>query len=96
MQAALTSVPSSQGLLLFFAILPQFVVLSASWPVPAQLAALGLFHVIACALVYTGVAIAANRLLRSRPRAALIVGRVSGTAMVLIAIALVVEQVVHG
>jgi hypothetical protein len=33
----------------FFAILPQFVVLSASWPVPAQLAAL--FHIIACALV---------------------------------------------
>jgi threonine/homoserine/homoserine lactone efflux protein len=44
----------------------------------------------------TGVAIAAARLLRSRPRAGLIVGRVSGATMILVAIALVVEQVVHG
>jgi threonine/homoserine/homoserine lactone efflux protein len=78
------------------AILPQFVVLSASWPVPAQLAALGLFHIIACALVYTGVAVAANRLLRSRPRAAPIIGRISGAAMILVAIALIIEQALHG
>jgi threonine/homoserine/homoserine lactone efflux protein len=96
LQGAAVSGLNPKGLLLFFAILPQFVVLSASWPVPAQLAALGLFHVIACALIYTGVAIAANRLLRTRPGAALIVGRISGAVMILIAIALVVEHVVHG
>ncbi len=53
-------------------------------------------HVIACAFVYTGVALGATRLLRSWPRAALIVGRISGAAMVLVAIALVAEQVVNG
>ncbi len=51
---------------------------------------------IACAFVYTGVALGATRLLRSWPRAALIVGRISGAAMVLVAIALVAEQVVNG
>ncbi len=84
-----------KGLLVFFAIVPQFVVLSASWSAPVQMAALGLFHVSACAIVYTGVAVAANRLLTSRPRAALIVGRVSGAAMVLVAVVLVAEQALH-
>jgi hypothetical protein len=54
-----------------------------------------LFHIIACALVYTGVAVAANRLLRSRPRAGLIIGRISGAAMILVAIALIIEQALH-
>jgi threonine/homoserine/homoserine lactone efflux protein len=84
-----------KGLLLLFAILPQFVVLGASWPVAVQLAALGLFHVLACALVYTAVAVGANRLLRSCPRAARIVGNVSGAAMILVALALVAEQLVR-
>ncbi len=95
LQGAAISGLNPKGLLVFFAILPQFVVLSASWSVPVQLAALGLFHVIACALVYTGVAVAANRLLSTRPRAAIVVGRVSGAAMVLVAVALVAEQALH-
>jgi threonine/homoserine/homoserine lactone efflux protein len=49
-----------KGLLLFFAILPQFVVPKAAWPVPMQLAALGVFHVAACSVVYLCVALAAN------------------------------------
>jgi threonine/homoserine/homoserine lactone efflux protein len=73
LQGVAVSGLNPKGLLLFFALLPQFVALGASWPVPVQLAALGLFHVIACALAYTGVAIAASRLLRSRPRAALVI-----------------------
>lgn len=95
LRGAAVSGLNPKGLLLFFAILPQFVALGASWPVPVQLATLGLFHVTACALVYTGVAIAANRLLRSRPRAGRIVARISGAAMVLVALALVAEQVAH-
>jgi threonine/homoserine/homoserine lactone efflux protein len=85
-----------KGLLLFFAILPQFVVLRAPWPATVQLATLGLFHVAACACVYSGVAVGANRLLRSRPCAALVVGRISGVAMILVAAALVAEQLARG
>jgi threonine/homoserine/homoserine lactone efflux protein len=93
-RGAATSGLNPKGLLLFFAVLPQFVVLGASWPAAMQLAALGLFHVAACAVVYTVVAVGAHHLLRTRPRAALIVGRASGAAMILVALALVAEQVV--
>jgi len=83
-----------KGLLLFFAILPQFVVAKAAWPVPVQLAALGVFHVATCSVVYLLVALGAHRLLRSRPRAARIVGRISGAAMILVALALTLERVI--
>jgi threonine/homoserine/homoserine lactone efflux protein len=42
------------------------------------------------------VAVAANRLLHSRPRAVLIIGRISGAAMILVAIALIIDQALHG
>jgi threonine/homoserine/homoserine lactone efflux protein len=80
--------------LLFFAILPQFVVAKAAWPVPVQLAALGVFHVATCSVVYLLVALGAHQLLRSRPRAARIVGRISGAAMILVALALTLERVI--
>jgi threonine/homoserine/homoserine lactone efflux protein len=76
--------------------LPQFVVAKAPWPVPVQLAALGLFHVTACAVVYLSVARAANRLLACRPAAARIAGRISGATMILIAVGLALERVLGG
>jgi threonine/homoserine/homoserine lactone efflux protein len=93
LRGAAVSGLNPKGLLLFFAILPQFVVAKAAWPVPVQLAALGIFHVTACAIVYLSVALAANRLLTSRPAAARIVGRVSGATMILVALALTLERV---
>jgi threonine/homoserine/homoserine lactone efflux protein len=96
LRGAAVSGLNPKGLLLFFAILPQFVIAKAAWPVPAQLAALGLFHVAACSFVYMSVALGANRLLRSRPRAAVVVGRVSGAAMILVALALTLERVLSG
>jgi threonine/homoserine/homoserine lactone efflux protein len=77
---------------LFFALLPQFVAHTAPWPVTAQLAVLAMAHVVACGVVYLGVALAARRLLRSRPEGARIVGRVSGIAMIAVAVALVIEH----
>jgi threonine/homoserine/homoserine lactone efflux protein len=85
-----------KGLLLFFAILPQFVIAGAGWPVQAQLAALGLFHVAACCVVYLTVALGASRLLRSRPPAARTIGRLSGAAMILIAVALTADRIIGG
>ncbi len=81
--------------LLFLALLPQFTDPHAAWPVPAQIVALGLVHVASCAVVYTGVGKAAQRVLRARPSAAQLVCRVSGVAMIVIGSALLVEQVIR-
>lgn len=78
--------------LLFLAVLPQFSNLNAAWPVSVQLGLLGLLHVVNCAAVYAAVAGGANLLLRSRPNAARIVGRVSGIVMMLVSLVLVFEQ----
>lgn len=51
LRGAAVSGLNPKGLLLFFAILPQFAVANAAWPVSAQLAVLGVFHVIACSIV---------------------------------------------
>jgi threonine/homoserine/homoserine lactone efflux protein len=87
-----TSVLNPKCPVLFFALLPQFVAHSAPWSMTAQLAVLAAFHVAACAVVYLGVALAARRLLRSRPGAARIVSRVSGIAMIAVAAGLVIEH----
>lgn len=93
LRGAATSGLNPKGLLLFFAVLPQFVRRTASWPVTVQLAVLGAAHIVACAAVYLVVALAARRLLRARPGAARVVGRVSGIAMIVVAAALTVERV---
>ncbi len=94
LRGAATSGLNPKGLLLFFAVLPQFVARTAPWPVTVQLAVLGVVHIVACGLIYFCVAVGARRVLGSRPRAACIVGRVSGVAMVVVAVALVIERAV--
>jgi threonine/homoserine/homoserine lactone efflux protein len=81
--------------LLFLALLPQFTDPAASWSVPAQIVALGLVHVASCGVVYLLVGFSSQRLLQSRPHAALIVSRLSGAAMTVIAAILLAEQVFH-
>ena len=78
--------------LLFLALLPQFTDLAGEWPVPAQIIVLGSVHVLSCAMVYLIVAAAARAVLSTRPQAARVVGRVSGTAMVAIALFLIAEH----
>jgi threonine/homoserine/homoserine lactone efflux protein len=80
--------------LLFLALLPQFTDPAADWPLPVQIAVLGLVHVASCAVVYTGVGSGARLVLQARPAAARAVTRFSGTAMVLIGVVLLVEQLV--
>lgn len=79
--------------LLFLALLPQFIDVQSRWPVSAQMFTLGSVHVVICAVVYSAIAILAMRLLRSRPSASFMVSRVSGVALVIIGIGLIVEQV---
>ncbi|MEU4389923.1 LysE family translocator [Kribbella sp. NPDC023855] len=79
-----------KGMLLFLALLPQFI--GGGWPVAVQIATLGFLHVIVCGVVYSGVATAARAVLRTRPDVARRVTRGSGVAMILIAAGLLVEQ----
>jgi threonine/homoserine/homoserine lactone efflux protein len=81
-----------KGLLLFLAVLPQFVRLDAGWPVAAQTATLGAVHMLNCAIGYLGVGRLARRLLRARPSAALAVTRAAGAGMLLVAVLLLVER----
>lgn len=41
--------------LLFLALLPQFTDPTGSWPIATQIAALGMLHVLSCAVIYTAV-----------------------------------------
>ncbi|MET3450998.1 LysE family translocator [Curtobacterium sp. 1544] len=81
-----------KGVLLLLALLPQFVS-PGGWPAPVQMGVLGSLHLIDCAVVYLLVALAARRILRSRPRASVVVTKVSGVLMMLIGLGLLAEQV---
>ncbi len=82
-------------ILLFLALLPQFVDTKAAWPIPAQIVGLGLVHVVNCGVVYVVVGNAARVVLRTRPQAAKAVGRLSGAVMVCLAIGLGTEALVR-
>ena len=79
--------------LLFLALMPQFTEPGGAWPIGLQIMALGAVHVLSSAVVYMLVGLGAQVVLRSRPQAARWVSRVSGTAMVAIAAALLGAQI---
>ena len=80
-----------KGVLLLIALLPQFIA-PGGWPAPAQMATLGALHVLDCAVVYSVGALSARRIVRAKPRAAIVVTRVSGILMTAIGVAILVEQ----
>ncbi|MFC5788990.1 LysE family translocator [Agromyces tardus] len=94
-QGAGVSGLNPKGLLVLVVLLPQFTDAAGSWPIPVQLAVLGLVFVGSCAIVYSIVGLGARAVLRARPSAMRILSRVSGAAMVVLAFVLVVEQVSH-
>ena len=59
---------------------------------PMQMLALGVVHLISCGLVYLLVGFGSQSVLRTRPQAAKVVGRISGAAMIVIALGLLAEQ----
>ena len=81
-----------KALLLFLALLPQFVTRGVAWPFAAQIVLLGLVHTANCGVVYTGVGAAARRVLRARSAITAVVTRCSGAAMVVIAALLLAER----
>jgi threonine/homoserine/homoserine lactone efflux protein len=83
-----------KGLLVFVAILPQFTGTDSSWPIPAQMALLGLIFTGSCAAFYTTLGLTTRTILRTRPTVAHAVSRVSGTAMILVGLFLLVERLI--
>ncbi len=79
--------------LLFLALLPQFTDPQSNWPLPLQILLLGLVHLCSSLVVYSLVGYGAKAVLASRPQAARWVGRVSGAAMILVAVGLVAAQI---
>lgn len=89
-----TSGINPKGLLLYVALVPQFVSADASLPVHVQSGLLGITFVLLAGLVYTAVAMLSRTLLQSRPGAARTVTLVSGVIMVLLGAMLLGEQLV--
>jgi threonine/homoserine/homoserine lactone efflux protein len=87
-----TSGTNPKALLLYLALIPQFISPDALLPVPAQTGVFGLAHMLVSAAVYTGVAVGARRLLRSRPAAARVVSLASGVIMIGLGVVLLAEQ----
>ena len=87
-----TSGTNPKALLLYLALIPQFVRDDAAFSVPLQTAVFGLSHMTLSIFIYSGVAIGARVLLRSRPTAARIVTLFSGVIMIGLGIVLVLEQ----
>lgn len=81
-----------KALLLFLALLPQFITRGAAWPFAAQIMLLGLVHTANCGVVYTGVGTTARRVLRARPAIAAAVTRFSGAAMIVVGILLLADR----
>jgi threonine/homoserine/homoserine lactone efflux protein len=81
-----------KGLLIFLAMLPQFTDTHGRWPLAIQLGALGAVFVLTCGVFYTVVGFAARAVLTTRPRTARAISRLSGAAMLLVGLVLVVER----
>ena len=87
-----TSGTNPKGMLLFLALLPQFVSLSAPWSTSAQMIVLGATFTITVLIVYTAVAFTAKTVIARRPELAKFVSYASGTLMLVLAALLVTER----
>ncbi|GAA4377453.1 LysE family translocator [Paeniglutamicibacter cryotolerans] len=87
-----TSGTNPKALLLYLALIPQFLSTDSALPIPVQTAVLGTSHMLLSAVIYTGVALGARVLLRSRPAGARLVTLASGVIMIILGLLLLAEQ----
>ena len=80
-------------ILLLGALLPPFAAPDAYLPMPAQMMVLGSVHLAGCAVVCFAVGTLAAQYLSGRPSVALLVTRLSGVALTVIAAVLLIRQV---
>lgn len=88
----LTSGTNPKALLLYVALIPQFLDAAQAMPMSVQTGIFGLSHFTVSIAVYFSVALAARALLRSRPMAARIVTLCSGIIMIALSLGLIFEQ----
>jgi threonine/homoserine/homoserine lactone efflux protein len=81
-----------KGLLVFLALLPQFVSSRGNWPLAVQLGILGLVFTLSCAVFYLSLASVVRRILGAGPALARVITRVSGAAMIVIGALLLAER----
>lgn len=81
-----------KGLLLFLALLPQFADRHGSWPLPGQLALLGVVFTLTCGAFYLGLGSVVRAVLLPRPRTARAITRLSGASMIVIGAVLLAER----
>ncbi|HEY6500641.1 MAG TPA: LysE family translocator [Streptosporangiaceae bacterium] len=81
-----------KGLLLFLALLPQFTDRQESWPLPGQLALLGVVFTVTCGAFYLGLGSVVRAILLPRPWTARAVTRLSGASMIVIGAVLLAER----
>jgi threonine/homoserine/homoserine lactone efflux protein len=93
-RGAATSGLNPKALLLFLAVMPQFVDRHGGLPVTVQIAVLGAVHMTNCAVAYLALGTLARNTLVSRPTAASTVTRASGVAMVILGVLLLIERAV--
>jgi threonine/homoserine/homoserine lactone efflux protein len=91
-RGAATSGLNPKGLLLFVAVLPQFVDRGGGLPVAIQIGVLGAIHVGNCAVAYLGLGTLARNILAGRPTAAQSVTRAAGAAMIVLGALLLLER----
>ncbi len=91
-QGATVSGLNPKGLLLFVALLPQFVSPAAPLPVWAQMFILGLVFIASALSVYTVLGLTARRLLAGSERASRVITAVAGTAMIVVAVVMLAEH----
>jgi threonine/homoserine/homoserine lactone efflux protein len=81
-----------KGLLVFLAVLPQFVTPRGTWPLAVQLAILGLVFTLTCAVFYLSMGSFARKILNGKPAAARVISRLSGIAMIVLGLLLLAEH----
>jgi threonine/homoserine/homoserine lactone efflux protein len=90
-----TSGLNPKGLLLFVAVLPQFVDRHGGVPVAAQIGVLGAIHMANCAVAYAGVGTLARNVLATRPAISRTITRAAGAAMIILGALLLLERVLR-
>lgn len=91
-RGALVSGLNPKGFLFFVAFVPPWTSAQAELSIALQIVVLGLIYTASCAVVYSLVGLGAGVALRSRPAATRLVGRLSGGAMLGLAVVLVCSE----
>jgi threonine/homoserine/homoserine lactone efflux protein len=89
-----TSGLNPKGLLLFVAVLPQFVDRGGGWPVPLQITLLGATHMLDCAIGYLALGSLARNVFGSRPSVVRAMTQAAAAAMIVLGALLVLERAI--